>query len=221
MVKKKASTKEQEQQEAEVNHSIESALNFIASGVDLENRRIEFRGEVTEGMACYVARSLMVMAEVSNDPITIFLSSPGGDAYQAFAIYDAIRTCPCDVHIHTSGLIASSGFIICLAGDVRTALPHTTFMMHSVRYSSGDDMLPVKTHKIEALEGERLNSLFVEMASKRTKRDRKWWIRTVLQNDKYFNVGEALELGILTPVPVKVKPVARVVKKVSKKKVRK
>lgn len=197
--------------EAELKYEV--AMNFVASGIDFESRRIELRGEVGEAMASYVTRALLKMSEMSEEPIELYLSSYGGDANEGLAIYDAIRACPCDVHIIVSGKIMSAAFVILLAGDQRVAAKHTSFMMHSVSYGSDGT---AKEHEISLNEGKRINNIFLDIATERTKRNRKWWYRSVLNHDKYFTVEEAIEIGILTSKP---KPKVPVKKPVTKKKV--
>ncbi len=186
-------------------------LDYIISGVDLESRRIEFRGEVNETMSSIIIRSLLKMSEKSLSPIEIYLSSPGGDVYEGLAIYDAIMACPCDIHIIASGKIMSAAFIIFLAGDIRLAAPHTTFMMHSVSYDPGNGI--VKSHEVQVNEGKRINNVFLDIMSSRTNRNKKWWYRTILNQDKYLNLQDAIEVGIIKMAQQIKKPIKKVVKK--------
>lgn len=200
------------QVEKQDNSIMENNLNWLINGIDLENRRIEVRGEVGDGLASFITRNLIKMSSLSNEPIELYLSSPGGDAYEGLAIFDAIVACPCDVHVIASGKIMSAGFIIFLAGDKRLAAKHTRFMMHSVSYSS-DGI--AKDHEIQVNEAKMINSAFLDIMASRTKRNKKWWHRSILSHDRYFNTEEATSLGIIntSTLPAKPKPVKKVVKK--------
>lgn len=209
--------------EKQDNSIMENHLNWLINGIDLENRRIEMRGEVGDSMASYVTRNLLKMSQLSQEPIEIYISSPGGSVSAGLAIYDAIRACPCDVHMIASGEIMSMGFIIFLAGDKRIAAPHTRFMMHSISY--GTEGI-TKDHEIQVNEAKSMNNANLEIMAKRTKRDKKWWARTILSHDKFMGTEEAMALGVVnassSPVVVaKPKVVKKVVKKVAKKKARK
>ena len=180
-------------------------------GVDFDARRMEVRGEVSDSMASFIIRNLLKMSETSRDPIEIYMSSPGGSAYAGFAIYDAIIACICDVHIIASGEIMSAAFVIFLSGDKRLAAPHTSFMMHSVSYAAEGT---AKDHEVEFIEGKRINNAFLDIAANRTKRNKKWWYRSVLAHNKFFNVQEAAEVGILNSgISSKKKATKKVVKK--------
>lgn len=190
----------------------ENAMSWIQIGVDLDSRRIHIDMEVNEMMSAIITRSLLKMTELSNDPIEIYLSTFGGDAYACFAIYDAIRACPCPITVFASGKIMSAGFIIFLAANKRYAAPHTTFMIHSV--SSGIEGT-IKDQEIDVAEGKRLNNMMLKVLGERTKQNIKWWSRQILSHDKYMDVATATAYGMITEdKPRKSKPV----KKVSKKK---
>lgn len=208
--------------EKQDNSILENHLNWLINGIDLENRRIEMRGEVGDAMASFVSRNLLKMSQLSEEPIEIYISSPGGSVSSGLAIYDAIRACPCDVHMVASGEIMSMGFIIYLAGDKRIAAPHTRFMMHSISY--GTEGI-TKDHEIQVNEAKSMNNANLEIMAKRTKRDKKYWARTILSHDKFFGTEEAVTLGVVNATSVT--PTApkttkkKVVKKVIRKKGRK
>lgn len=102
------------------------------------------------------------------------------------------------------------GFMVFLAGDTRVALPNAVFMMHSLAYSLGDTPQIVKNHEIDVIQAKKMNNVMLEIMAERTNRNKKWWYRNILNNDKYFDVTEAIELGIIKP------PVKKVVRKVKK-----
>ncbi len=182
---------------SETEENPQSDINFLVSGVDIDNRIIDIRSMIDENVASVVIRALMVMSTKSNEPINIMLSSAGGSVYDGMSIVDYLIACPCPIHIQGSGLIASMGFMIYLAGDVRTATPNTTFMMHSLSYSMVDQKI-VKHHEVEVAEAKRMNSVLQNIMAERTNRNKKYWYRTVSLSDKYFTVEEALEIGIMT-----------------------
>lgn len=174
----------------------DSSMEFLVSGVDMEKRRIEIRSYIDANSVSIVSRALIKMAEISHEPIEILLSSGGGSVYDGLGLYDMIRHNPCEIKIIASGQIMSMGFIVFLAGDQRAAMPHTTFMMHSLSYSTPESKI-VKHHEVEVNESKRLNNLMLEIMAERTNRTKKYWYRTVLLQDRYFNLTEALELGII------------------------
>lgn len=175
---------------------------WFTLGIDLESRRIDVDTEVDETMASIIVRSLLKMSELSKDPIELYLSTFGGDAYSAMKIYDAITACDCDVHIIASGKIMSAGFIIFLAGDQRTAAPHTAFMMHSISYESEGK---VKDQEISVIEAKRLNNIFLDILAQRTNKNKKYWYRKLNGPDQYMDVAQAKECGVIPQPKVSIK----------------
>lgn len=194
-----------------------NSMEWLMSGVDFEARTLELRSEINEISASFIIRNLIKMNSISHDPITLYFSSPGGDVNQGLAIYDFIRSSPSPVHIVASGQIMSMGFIIFLAGYNRIATPNTTFMMHSISYGNGDAKI-VKHHEVEVNEAKRLNDVLLNIIGERTYRNKKYWYRTVILQDRFFNVAQAKELGIIKEGPaVKKKVTKKTAKKVVKK----
>lgn len=185
---------------SEVVNKLEAQIAWLTTGVDFENRKIHVNHEVDDEMASMVIRALIKLNELSGELIEMHFSSPGGHVYDGLAIYDAIRASAADVHIIASGYAMSCGFIIFLAGDRRSALPNTRFMMHSVRFAS--DESNVKSQEISVSEAKQINELFLDIMTERTKRPKTWWRRMVVSHDKYFNVTEAREIGLLTNLPI-------------------
>ena len=176
-------------------NKFENATTWLHLGIDLDSRRIQLDMEVSEVMASLVIRSLLKMSDISKDPIEIYLSSFGGEIYAGLSIYDAIRACPCDVIIYANGKIMSAGLLIFLAGDVRLASPHTTFMAHSVSFGSEGKL---KDIEVDVTEGKRLNNVMLDILAERTKKPRKLWYRLILSHDKFFNLTEAREYGLIS-----------------------
>lgn len=174
---------------------IDNLNNWFNYGIDLVNRQIHVDADVNEHMATIIIRAILRLNEISNEPIEIFISTYGGDAYAGLAIYDAIRMSPSDIIIHATGKIMSAGVVVFLAGDYRIASLNTTFMMHSV---SSQTSGKVRDQEIDVLEGKRLNNLFLDLLSQRTKMTKKWWYRQILSHDKYMDTKNAFEYGLIT-----------------------
>lgn len=180
----------------------DSAQAWLSMGIDLESRRIQLDMDVSDVMASLVLRSLLKMVEISHEPIEVYLSSYGGEAYSGLAVYDALRACPCDIIVYANGKIMSAGVLVFLAGDVRYASKHTTFMMHSV--SSGTEG-KLKDQEIDVMEAKRINNIMLDILSERTKMKRNWWYRKILSHDQYFDATYAKEIGMVDTTPAKKK----------------
>lgn len=62
--------------------------------------------------------------------ITIRINSPGGSVFDAFAMYDDLRSHGAHVHVHIAGLAASAASLIAMAGDTISIADNGFIMVH-------------------------------------------------------------------------------------------
>lgn len=174
----------------------ENSKFFMLNGVDLEKRTISIYDDIDQDSAAFLVRGLKKMIEVSReDPIDVEINSPGGDTYCSFAMFDAIKDCPCTVRTFAQGHVMSAGFTIYLAGDERYSYPHTTFMAHSGHSRTWGKEFE---QHIDVQELKRLNEKLFELYAEETNMGRAWWKRKLKTHDLYFDYDKAMELGVVT-----------------------
>ncbi len=96
--------------------------------------RIIFLGtEVNDYTANVIQAQLLYLdsAEPGKD-ISIYLNTPGGSVYAGLGIYDTMQFISSDVATICTGMAASMGSVLLVAGTKgkRAALPHSRVMMH-------------------------------------------------------------------------------------------
>ena len=98
----------------------------------LKTRTILLTGEINKELAERVVRQLLLMEQEGDDPIKVFIDSPGGDADAGFAILDMMRFVRPPIKMIGMGLVASAGAIILLAApkERRFALPNSRYLIH-------------------------------------------------------------------------------------------
>ena len=87
----------------------------ILSAKFLKTRQIILSGEINKELAEKIARQLLILEADSDEPIRLFIDSPGGDADAGYAIFDMIRFINAPVITIGMGLIASAASIVLLA----------------------------------------------------------------------------------------------------------
>jgi ATP-dependent Clp protease protease subunit len=141
--------------------------------------------------------SLAVLEEQSNEPITIYISSGGGDWYAGMAMYDRIRASKCHISTLAVGEAMSMGSILLQAGDVRCASPNTTIMIHDgyedngMQTPSGNDNL--------AKHSKQLRSMMYEIYASKSSHPVNYWKRTC-KKDKFYTAEEALKVGLIDKI---------------------
>jgi ATP-dependent Clp protease protease subunit len=98
----------------------------------LKTRTILLSGEINKNLAERTIRQLLLLEDMGDDPIRIFIDSPGGDADAGYAIFDMIRFVKPPVWTIGMGLVASAAAIIQLASpkERRVGLPNSHYLIH-------------------------------------------------------------------------------------------
>ena len=96
--------------------------------------RIIFLGTAIDDYVANVIQAQLLFLE-STDPkrdIQIYLNSPGGSVYAGLGIYDTMQFISSDVATICTGMAASMGAVLLVAGQEgkRSALPHSRVMIH-------------------------------------------------------------------------------------------
>jgi ATP-dependent Clp protease, protease subunit len=98
----------------------------------LEKRILFISEAINSKVAKTVINTLLLLDAENQNPIRLFLNSPGGEVNSGYAIFDTIRFIESDVHIINTGLCASIATVINLAAkkEHRYAMPNARFMIH-------------------------------------------------------------------------------------------
>lgn len=96
--------------------------------------RIIFMGtEVNDYTANVIQAQLLYLNSVDSDKdISLYLNTPGGSVYAGLGIYDTMQFVKSDVATICTGMAASMGAVLLVAGaeGKRAALPHSRIMIH-------------------------------------------------------------------------------------------
>jgi ATP-dependent Clp protease protease subunit len=98
----------------------------------LKTRNVLLSGEVNKTLAERVIRQLILLEAENEEPVRVFIDSPGGDADAGYAIFDMMRFVKPQVTTIGMGLVASAGAIIMLAApkERRLGLPNSHYLIH-------------------------------------------------------------------------------------------
>ena len=96
----------------------------------LEDRIIFLTGEVNDSMAELIIAQLLYLDSISQEPISIYINSPGGSVTAGMAIYDAMRAVKSDVNTVCVGLAASMGAFLLSCGNHRVCGENAEVMIH-------------------------------------------------------------------------------------------
>lgn len=102
---------------------------YLTGEPELATKSLEEPG-VEYMMVSRFIKNLRQLELTNSDPILIHMKTCGGFEQEGFAIYDAIRFCPCHVTILSYTHARSMSSIILQAADRRVLMPNSYFMIH-------------------------------------------------------------------------------------------
>lgn len=158
-------------------------------------RTVFVTGEINQDLARDVCARLMAMAHVSDDPITVIVSSPGGHVESGDMIHDTIKFIKPEVKMLGTGWVASAGALIYVAADKgnRFALPNTRFLLHQPSGGVRGDATNIDIAAQEIVKmRNRLNKIFAEATGKPLKQ-----VAADVDRDFWLECKDAQEYGIV------------------------
>jgi ATP-dependent Clp protease protease subunit len=167
----------------------------------LKTRNILLSGEINKALGERVIRQLILLEDQGEDPMKVFIDSPGGDADAGFAIFDMMRFVKPPVITIGMGLVASAAAIILLAApkERRLALPNSHYLIHQPL--SG--MRGVATEiEIHARELDRLRRKINRLISEETGTELAK-VEKDTDRDYWMNADEALSYGLIARIVTK------------------
>ena len=90
----------------------------VAEEIAFENRYVTIVGEISDKVAKATCEKLLALASKNDDPITIFISSPGGHVESGDMIHDLIKFIKPVVTVIGSGWVASAGALIFIGAEL-------------------------------------------------------------------------------------------------------
>lgn len=163
----------------------------------MKERVIFFTGEVEENMTnVVIAQLLFLEAENPEQPISMYIKSPGGSVYDGLAVYDVMQYIKSPVHTYVAGWAASMGSFIAQAGEPghRYLLPRSVTMIHQPASGTRGK---ISDMEIDLREGLRLKQELTELYVKHNSRGVTYeQFVSLLDRDKWLTAPEAIELGL-------------------------
>ena len=162
--------------------------------------RIIFLGTQIDDYTANVIQAQLLFLD-SSDPgkdISIYLNSPGGSVYAGLGIYDTMQFIGSDVATICTGMAASMGAILLVAGtkNKRSALKHSRVMIHQPMGGAQGQAsdIEITAREIQKLKKE-LYSIIADHSGNPFER-----IEKDSDRDYWMTSQEALEYGMVDRV---------------------
>ena len=163
-----------------------------------KSRNVIVAGTIDDKLAQKTVTHLLALAQDSDDPINMFISSPGGHVESGDMVHDMIKFIRPTVRTIGSGWVASAGALIFVGAGKkdRYCLPNTRFLLHQPSGGIGGTAtdMQIQAEQIRQMR-ERFENLFSEATGQTPERIAKDTTR-----DFWLNTDEALKYGLLGKV---------------------
>jgi ATP-dependent Clp protease protease subunit len=173
---------------------VAKSLNPMDS-VLMKHRTLTLFGEVNQDVSRRLCEKLLALAYESDDPITLYISSPGGHVESGDTIFDMIRYIKPVVRTVGTGWVGSIATHIYLAPEKenRYSLPNTRFLIHQPHGGFGGDASDIEIHAREIVKTrERINAIIAEQTGQSVER-----VTEDTDRDYWMSAEESLDYGLV------------------------
>ncbi len=173
------------------------SMNFMDEKL-FRSRSISIFGQINEKIARTVTEKLLALSAESGEPITIYISSPGGHVESGDVIYDMIKYIQPEVRVVGTGWVASAATNIYLAAkkENRYSLPNTRYLVHQPSGGSQGDATDIKIQAEQIVKTkQRINRIISEETGRPLEQ-----VEEDTDRDYWMSVDEAIEYGIVSKV---------------------
>ena len=171
----------------------------------LMNRKIFLTGSIDGEMADNFLSQFLYLEQESDEPITIYINSPGGEVNAGLMIYDTIQGSKLPINMVCTGMAASMAAVLLAGGQKgrRYILKHSKVMIHEPLISNGvgGSATSIKNISDSILETrEIVNGILAEHTGKSMEE-----INEATNFDNYMNAEGAIEFGICDQITANVR----------------
>ncbi|MBQ2802518.1 MAG: ATP-dependent Clp protease proteolytic subunit [Lachnospiraceae bacterium] len=185
--------------------SVEVESNAGVREVTLETRhlmkrRVFLTGHIDMELVNNVISQLMWLEESGEEPINLYISSPGGEVNAGLLLYDVIQGMKTPINMYCMGMAASMAALILAGGQKgrRFILPHSKTMIHEPLISDGVGGTATSIRNISEsiLETKKIvNGILAKHTGKTIEE-----IDKATAYDHYMNAQESIAFGICDKV---------------------
>jgi len=164
----------------------------------LEDRIILLYDEINNNTANIVISELLYLDSKSNEDITIYINSPGGEITSGMAIYDTMNYIKSDVSTICIGMAASMAAFLLSSGKKgkRYILPNSEVMIHQPIGGVEGQATEIKIVADRILKMKnKINKLLSINTGKDIKK-----IEADTERDNYLDSNEALKYGLVDKI---------------------
>lgn len=173
-------------------------LEQLNAGLDSYARKIYMPEEVDIFTPTYIEMRINKIIQLSEDdksPITLCISTFGGDVHGMFGAIDVIQNASVKINTLGIGAVMSAGIGLLLAATgTRGVTKRTQLMIHQVSaWATGN----TNSIEIEAKYTQVLQTEIWSFLESHSNKNKAYWKKQTDKANMYINATEALALGLV------------------------
>jgi ATP-dependent Clp protease protease subunit len=179
---------------------------FYNSSVHIPSRRIIFGcNNDSESNELYhidiheLNKSIIILNEISDEPIEVYINSSGGGFSTGLAAYDLIKTSQAKIETIALGECMSMSTIVLQAGSKRKAYPNTIFLIHEPSFEAKKVKWSLQEMRAELRVFEKDYAKLVNFYSNNLNLSIKE-IKKIMSRGDFFDAEYALEIGLIDEI---------------------
>lgn len=162
----------------------------------LMGRVIFLTGEINAEMANDFLSQYLYLERESEEPITIYVNSGGGEVNAGLMIYDIIQASKLKINMICTGMAASMAAVLLAGGQKgrRFILPHSKMMIHEplIANGVGGSATSIRHISESILETKHITNSLLAKHTGKSERE----IDRATAFDNYMNAEEAVKFGL-------------------------
>lgn len=164
-------------------------------------RKLFLISEVTaETMNDLLMQLMYLEAQDSEEPVVLYINSPGGEVTSGLAVYDFMRMMKRPLITICTGTAASMGAVLFLGADKRYMLPHSKIMIHDASYGKANfSGLKPDELQVHLDDLRKVSHITAGIIAERTGQPLET-VESYTRKDSFFDSEEAMKFGLATAV---------------------
>jgi ATP-dependent Clp protease protease subunit len=186
-----------------LNELIEAVKEIVRKEQADQLRDIYLVGDIEKDTARSAIERLRELANESDNPITVYINSAGGNVTDGLALHDSIRLLVAkgiEITIVVQGMAYSMGSVVLQAASPgrRVAFPHSWIMIHEPAKWAGWQSTTAAAQHLDRLK--QMQSQIYRILAERSGKPLRQIIRDTKRTDFYLDAVRARDYGLIDEV---------------------
>ena len=160
-------------------------------------KAIRFLAQVNPQTSDQLFQAIDNLLRQGTTKIRLLLSTPGGSVFHGLSIHNYLKGLPVEVHTYNFGSVDSIGVVIFSAGSKRYTVPHSRFLIHSVKFNINGQASMDEKQLEEHLKGLQIDQKNIAKVIADTTGKSIETLINAMNNRTTLSPQEAVEYGLV------------------------